>query len=44
MISNNIATRSEIAGAFKVPERSISRWLALFKEKGEDYFFSGTQV
>lgn len=42
MLSNNMATRSEVARAFKIPERSISRWLALFKEKGEGYFFSRT--
>jgi len=40
MISNNMAKRCEIARVFKIPARSISRWLVLFKEEGEGYFFS----
>ena len=44
LLSNNMAGRSEIARAFGVPERSISRWLALFKEKGGNVFFSKRQV
>jgi hypothetical protein len=40
LLSNGMATRAEIARAFHIPVRSISRWLATFKEEGEDYFFS----
>jgi hypothetical protein len=39
MLSNNMVARCEIHRAFNIPERSISRWLATFKEKGEDCFF-----
>jgi hypothetical protein len=40
LLSNGMARRVEIAQAFRIPERSISRWLASFKEQGDDYFFS----
>jgi hypothetical protein len=40
MLTNNMAKRCEISRAFKIHERSISRWLALFQKEGEDYFFS----
>jgi hypothetical protein len=40
MLVNDMATRSEIARAFKIPERSISRWRKLFEENGKGYFFS----
>jgi hypothetical protein len=39
LLITGMASRSEIARAFKIPERSISRWLSLFKENGEGYFF-----
>jgi hypothetical protein len=41
LLGNGMVGRSEIAKAFRIPERSISRWLALFKSHGENYFFSG---
>jgi hypothetical protein len=40
MLSNNMATRSQLQRAFSIPERSISRWISRFKEEGEDCFFS----
>ena len=42
MLQNGAATRSELSRAFKIPGRSISRWLALSKEQGSGYFFSKT--
>jgi hypothetical protein len=39
LLSNGIARRSEVSKAFCIPERSISRCPALFKEHGENYFF-----
>jgi hypothetical protein len=42
MLQNGIATRSELSHAFKIPCRSISRRLALYKEHGSGYFFSRT--
>jgi len=39
MLSNNLATRSQLATAFNIPARSISRWLADFKESGEKCFY-----
>jgi hypothetical protein len=40
ILSTGIATRSELSRAFKIPERSISRWLSQFEAHGGDYFFS----
>jgi hypothetical protein len=40
MLLNDVASRSELSRAFKIPGRSISRWLALSKEHGSGYFFS----
>jgi hypothetical protein len=40
LLANGMATRSEISRAFRIPERSISRWKKLFEENGEGYFFS----
>jgi hypothetical protein len=40
MLLNDVATRGELSRAFKIPSRSISRWLALSKEHGSGYFFS----
>jgi hypothetical protein len=42
MLVNNVATRSELSRAFKIPARSFNRRLALYKEHGSGYFFSGT--
>jgi hypothetical protein len=39
MLSNRLATRSELSRAFQIPERSISRWLAAFKAEGEGCFY-----
>jgi hypothetical protein len=38
MLSNNLATRSQLSDAFQIPARSISRWLAEFKQGGEKGF------
>jgi len=40
MISNKIATRSQLSAAFGIPGRSISRWLAVFEQEGERFFYS----
>jgi len=40
MISNNLATRSQLSSAFSIPARSISRWLAEFNERGEKGFYA----
>ena len=39
MLSNGKVTRSEIARAFKIPPRSISRWMEAFTREGEGCFF-----
>jgi len=39
MLINNLATRSQLSSAFQIPTRSISRWLAAFKEEGEKSFY-----
>ena len=39
LLSNNLATRSQLSKAFNIPERSISRWLATFKRDGAGCFF-----
>jgi len=39
ILSNNLATRSELSSAFQIPARSISRWLAEFKLGGGGSFF-----
>ena len=39
MLSNNLATRSQLSTAFQIPARSISRWLAEFKLEGEKRFY-----
>jgi len=40
MISNNLATRSQLSDAFRIPARSISRWLAEFNKEGEKGFYA----
>jgi len=40
MLSNNLATRSQLSTAFQIPSRSISRWLAEFKRYGEVSFYT----
>ena len=40
MLSNNLATRSQLSSSFQIPARSISRWLAEFKQSGEGGFYS----
>ena len=40
MLSNGRATREEISRAFKIPARSISRWLAVYDKEGDGCFFS----
>jgi hypothetical protein len=40
---NGAATRSELSRAFKIPERSISRWISLYRTHGSGYFFSKSQ-
>jgi hypothetical protein len=39
MLSNNLATRVQLSDAFQIPSRSISRWLAEFKLRGESGFY-----
>ena len=39
MLSNHLATRAQLSTAFHIPARSISRWLADFKQEGELCFF-----
>ena len=39
MLSNNLATRSQLSSAFQISARSISRWLAEFKRAGEGVFY-----
>ena len=39
MLSNNLATRSQLSSAFQIPARSISRWLAEFQRSGESGFY-----
>jgi hypothetical protein len=39
MLSNNLATRAQLSSAFQIPARSISRWLAEFKQDGEGCFY-----
>jgi hypothetical protein len=39
MMSNGKATRAEISQAFKIPERSISRWMDKFEKEGDGCFF-----
>ena len=38
MLSNNLATRSQLSSAFQIPS-SISRWLLEFKQSGEKSFY-----
>ena len=40
MLSNSLATRTQLSSAFQIPERSISRWLAAFKQDGEKGFYT----
>jgi hypothetical protein len=40
MLSNKLATRAQLSDAFQIPVRSISRWLADFKEEGEAGFYA----
>jgi hypothetical protein len=40
MLSNNLATRAQLSSAFKIPARTISRWLSEFKSEGEGCFFA----
>jgi len=39
ILSNNLATRAQLSSAFHIPERSISRWLYDFNQKGEKCFY-----
>ena len=39
MISNGLATRSQISQSFNIPARSISRWLDTFNKEGKGCFF-----
>jgi hypothetical protein len=39
MLINNLATRSQLSSSFQIPARSISRWLAAFKQSGEGSFY-----
>ena len=40
MLSNHLATRSQVSSAFQIPSRSISRWLVAFKSDGEGIFYT----
>ena len=40
MLSNGRATRAEISKAFKIPARSISRWMSIYDKEGDGCFFS----
>jgi len=40
MLSNHLATRSQLSSAFQISARSISRWLAEFEQSGEKSFYS----
>jgi hypothetical protein len=39
MLSNSLATRSQLSQAFHIPARSISRWMEVFTKEGEGCFF-----
>ena len=39
MLVNNLATRAQLSSTFQIPARSISRWLAEFKQEGEKSFY-----
>ena len=39
MLSNHLATRSQLSSAFQIPARSISRWLSTFNREGEGGFY-----
>jgi len=39
MLINQLATRAQLSSAFQIPARSISRWLAAFKEDGGGRFY-----
>jgi len=39
ILSNDLATRSQLSSAFNIPARSISRWLAEFKQSGGKCFY-----
>lgn len=39
LISNGKATRAEVSYAFKIPARSISRWLDVFETDGPGCFY-----
>jgi hypothetical protein len=39
MLSNNLATRSQLSSAFQISARSISRWLLAFEQSGERSFY-----
>jgi hypothetical protein len=39
MMSNHLATRAQLSCAFQIPSRTISRWIAEFKECGEKGFY-----
>jgi len=38
MLSNGKATRAELSKAFKIPARSISRWMEAFDKDGDGCF------
>jgi len=40
MLVNNLATRSQLSASFEIPARSISRWLAEFKQSGVGGFYT----
>jgi len=39
MLSNGLATRTQISESFHIPARSISRWMEAFDKEGEGCFF-----
>lgn len=40
MLSNDLATRSQLSDAFQISARSISRWLADFNKEGGRCFYT----
>jgi hypothetical protein len=39
MLSNGNATRAQLSHTFRIPERTISRWMDTFTKEGEGCFF-----
>jgi hypothetical protein len=44
LLSNSMATRSQISKSFHIPARSISRWMNSFQKEGEGCFFREKKV